>query len=203
TENRGREAALARIIPESEDEGAAEPRDLGLPLPDRAFSAGQLDGPEVLAEGLAPRREASPRVEGRRAAVEDETVVAAGQVAADERDPRRPRAPSHQALAQPGLPLRPRRGRDVDVEVEPARADVAHRIGRIERVLPERLVVPDVFADRHADPTAGGLQDERARSRLDVTSLVEHVVGGQEPLVIPRDDPAVARGDGRVEDPPT
>ena len=41
-------------------------------------------------------------------------------------------------------------------------------------------MVPDVFADGHADPPAGKVDDARLRRRLEIPVLVEHVVGRQE-----------------------
>jgi hypothetical protein len=87
------------------------------------------------------------------------------------------------------------------VEVEPERPHVPHGIGRIERVFPERLVVPDVLADRHADPRAAKAQDERAIPRLRVAPFIEDVVGRKQALVVHGCDPAGAGRDRGVEDP--
>ena len=67
----------------------------------------------------------------------------------------------------------------------PSGLQLRHRVGVVERALPERLVVPDVLADRDADargrrrcstsgPVAG----------LEVAALVEDVVGRQQALAV-------------------
>ena len=85
-EDGAREAALARVVGEREDERAAQARDRRL----RAAATGprppgQVDRPEVLLEAPAGADEAAARVEGGRGAVEDEAVVAADEVAVHER----------------------------------------------------------------------------------------------------------------------
>ena len=116
--------------------------------------------------------------------------------------PRAPGDPLHHAAAQAVLAERVGRGRDVDVRGRARSGELGHRIGVVEGPLPERLVVPDVLADRDGHAPARDAQDERAVARLEVAALVEDVVGRQQALAVEGDAPSSARGDGGVEDAP-
>ncbi len=63
---------------------------------------------------------------------------------------------------------------------------------------PEVLVVPEVLADRDAEPLAAERHESRARARLEVAPLVEHVVRRQEALPAERRQPAAREERGDV-----
>ena len=199
-ENGRLEPALARVVGEREDEGPPQSLHRGKLRRGRPAAARHVDRPEILFEPARRADQSAARVEGGRRAVEDEVVVAADEVAVHERHARAAGDALHHAPPQAVLPEGPGRGGDVDVEVEPERAQLRHRIGVVERPLPEGLVVPDVLADGDRDAAAGDAQHERAPSRLDVAALVEDVVRRQQTLAIERHAPSPPGGDCGVGD---
>ena len=80
------------------------------------------------AKGARGRR-GGPARRTRGAAVEDEAVVAADEVAGDERHAGSPRDPRMKRSRRRSLPSVSGRRGDVDVQVEPERAQVRHRVG--------------------------------------------------------------------------
>ncbi len=81
------------------------------------------------------------------------------------------------------------------------RRQLRDRIGRIERPLPESLVVPDVLADRHAD--AGSRDPEHERPACPARSSVPRRRRRTSAAVAsgtPRSRAPRARGDRHVED---
>ena len=127
-------------------------------VPERRRSRAPAMGPRppgtsIVQKSSSNRRaradQAASRVEGGRRSVEDEAVVAADEIAVRRAGlPVPPGDPLHHAPAQAVLSQGPGRGGDVDVEVEPERRSSATGSVSIERPPPERLVVPDVLADR-------------------------------------------------------
>src|SRR5207302_10130151 len=137
---------------------------------------------KVLGELFAARNEAARRIENQTATVEYQFVVAADQIAVNQRRTRLYR----QALqhVETGLMFAqmPRRRRDVKDEPGSAFDELDRRVAAIPAIAPEIVVVPDVFADRQADFLSIELDRRVLRGRFKITVFVENVVGGQQGL---------------------
>src|SRR5690606_8384009 len=132
--------------------------------------------------------------------IEDELVVAADLVHVEEAAAVRHRLLRDHPPPQVGLVGREGTGRDVDEQVDVLIGQLLDRIAVVEPARPEVAVVPDVLADRHAEPRA--LEDDRldGGGRLEVAVLVEDVVGRQQRLRAARHDPpATAERRGVVQ----
>ncbi len=94
------------------------------------------------------------------------------------------------------------RGGDVHDEGGAGPGELRDRIPGIARPVPEPLVVPDVLADREAepDPRRGRVGEGGAVRREEVARLVEDVVGGQERLAADRCQPPSVEERHRVVD---
>ena len=75
----------------------------------------------------------------------------------------------------------------------PGAHELFDRVVVVAAPLPEVAIVPDVLADADAETRAGDIEDLRPVKRLEVSVLVEHVVGRQERLAEPLDDIAAAQ----------
>ncbi len=205
------EPALPRVVADPEDERATERLErlaLGVVGKVRRLRAGdrrdarpvEVDDDEVLLEERGAGPDAAASVEGHRPAVEDQLVVPADEVHVDHGDAPVASEPREHPSPQAGLPLGERRGRDVDDQVGPARQERLSRVVAIETALAEEvLVVPEVLADREADPPAAEPDEGRGLRGLEVAHLVEDVVGREEALPGNGGGPAVPQEDRRVE----
>ena len=138
---------------------------------------GQLDG------------ERAVRVQGERAALEHEFVLAADLVEIDHRQPALDHARNRDALADRELVALVRRGVGNQEDFAAGLGDAF-----------DGLRPPDVLADRHADPDAAKRQRPGRRAGAEHPLLVEHAVIRQIDLEAHRlDAPARQQGDGVVE----
>ena len=92
----------------------------------------------------------------------------------------------------------PRRGGDVQQQLRAGIRQVHGGIVRVTAILPEIFVVPNVFADGDANLLAVEGDGKILGRRLEVTVLVEHVVGRQQRLVARGEDAAVLQKRGGV-----
>ena len=122
--------------------------------------------------------------------VEDELVLAADRVADGERRAGLARALGDHALTRQALRAVVRRRGRVDDERRPG-----ERFGR-----GRWAGVPDVLADREADPRAPELDQRRRAARLEVAAFVEHPVVRQQDLPVDAGDSAIGDHGGRVVD---
>ena len=83
------------------------------------------------------------------------------------------------------------------IALAPARTSSSIGIVVIAAPLPEVAIVPDVFADADAQPTAADIERLRTVERLEVAVFVEDVVGRQQRLAEPRADLAALQQDAR------
>ena len=72
------------------------------------------------------------------------------------------------------------------------------RIVRIESLLPESLVVPEIFANGHTQISIFKLEKAPFARRFEVTRIVEHIVFRQQGLVGETEQRPVANNRGRV-----
>ncbi len=164
--DRRAEAALADVVLHPEDERREHLVRERRPARPRAAAGGRR------RRGRAParrrrsgrRRRAPPRTaapargsrpsgaDEHRAPVEHERVVAAHLVHVGDRHPVAPRARREHPLAQRGLVDRVRRRGDVHDHRRAGLGELADRVARVARPIPEPLVVPDVLADGEAEP---------------------------------------------------
>src|SRR6266436_917204 len=57
------------------------------------------------------------------------------------------------------------------------------RIVRVKSLPPERLVVPEVFANRYAEPGVAEFEQTTFLARLEITRIVEDIVFGEQSFV--------------------
>ncbi len=199
------EPALARVVAQAEHERAVRRLLVGparVAQDRRSLRPGRVAGQrhvveeEVLVEVASAQDLLAVRRDADRVAVEDQFVVAPHLIEIEEvaavLDGFLPdQVPPHGRLLQ-----RERTGRHVDEEVRVLVRELAHRIPVIQAPRPERLVVPDVLADRDAQAHALELERRHGAGRLEVAVLVEDVVGGQQRLLpAPRHAPLAAERD--------
>ena len=145
----------------------------------------QLGGPgvnddKILGELFASRDEAARRVENQTAPVKYQLVVAADEIAVNQRCTRlRRQALQH---VETGLMFAqlPRGRRDVKDDPRSGFDEFDRRVAAIPAIAPEIVVVPNVFANRHADFLSVELDRRVLRGRFKVTVFVKHVVGRQQ-----------------------
>ena len=89
------------------------------------------------------------------------------------------------------------RGAQVDQQVDAFGHEFVHRIAIIERAL-EVVLGPDVLADRHPDAQAVPNHRLAGFTGLEISPLVEDIIGGQQGLPHPVGDPAILKPGGRV-----
>ncbi len=173
--------------------------DLGERAGDGHRAAARIDvvDEKVLLEIATADDERPGGIEPERVAVEDELVVSAHLVHVVQRPAiLRGLLPDHVA-AQRRLADREGARRDVQQDRRAAVGELADRIARIQPLGPVVAIVPDLLADGQPERHALELERLDPRAGLEIPILVEHVVGGQERLVVPPDDVSrVAQGGG-------
>ena len=160
-EHRVGEAALARVVAQPEHErapGGLLVRRARLAQERRRRRPRRLAGQrdvvhqEVLVEVGAAQHLRAVRRDADRVAVEHQLVVAADLIQIEEVPAVLHRLLSNQLPPDRRLLQRERAGGDVHEQVGSLVRQLAHRIAVVQAPRPEALVVPDVLADRHADP---------------------------------------------------
>ena len=151
-----------------------------------------VDDDEILDELLAAVEEVALGVEGQRAAVEHQLVLAADLVDVHQRRVAVGGTGGEHPLPVGGLAGVVRRGVDVDGE-----------LGAAVSLDEERTIrAPDVLTDADADvDAADDVQLERVGhvAGHEVAGLVEHGVVGQQPLAVRAEHPCVGTHGGGVE----
>jgi hypothetical protein len=90
--------------------------------------------------------------------------------------------------------------RDVDQHLGAGRRDLADRVAMVELPRPYVLVVPDVLADRDAEPDAARRHRRDVMCGLEIAILIEDVVRRKQRLVAALDHaPGSAERDGIEE----
>ena len=150
----------------------------------------QVGSQHVFVEQGRSGHELAARSVDRAAAVEDQVILAADEVAVERQHGIVGGARGQHLLALPGFARVEWRAVDVDDHLRPSQALILHGAGGI----------PDVFADGHADPRVTDLEELHARSGPEVAGLVEDAVVGQVLLVVDACLLAVVEDGGGVED---
>ena len=117
------------------------------------------------------------------AAVEHQLVVAADEVAVNQRAAALGRELREQHVPAVLLAEAPRRGGEVEQQFRAGGGQFLGGTAVVAAVVQEHLVVPDVLADGDAHLGAEDLHRRVIGRRLEVAILVEHVVGRQQRLV--------------------
>ncbi len=195
------EAALGDVVAHAEDERAEELFFLvgGKGWRGHALTgAATIDHEHVLGEAGAEGEQVALRVERDAVAVEDQLVVRADHVDLHEwhtfvaRDPLQHGEPGRLLAAFPG------RGGDVDDERRAGVDEFVDGIVPVTTLGPEIGVVPDVLADGQRDFLSRDFDWGNFLRRIEVTVLVEDVVGRQERLHHAMDDLSVLEDGGGV-----
>ena len=145
---------------------------------------------ERLLELRGTRDDGSVLVDGHAAAVEDQLVLAADEVAEDDRGEVVPSALDQHLLALRRLSGMVGGGGQVDDHL---RAGDRLGAGR-------RAGLPDVLADGQPDGNVVQLDERGLGARLEVAVLVEYAVVRQEHLPVHGGHPAIGQDRGRVVD---
>ncbi len=141
----------------------------------------EIDHDDVFLERLRMGDDVARRIHRERVAVEDELIVAADLVDADDGAVVGLGLLLHELLAERILADGPGRGGHVEDEVELL---LGHFGEGILGVLAgaAHLVGPDVLADGEGDLGAADLEGRGARGGLEIAGLVEDVVSGEQGL---------------------
>ena len=142
---------------------------------------------QLLGERRRAREHGAVGPEDGAAAVEDELVLTADEIAIGHGAEAVARTRGEHLLARLALAEVVRRGRDVEHAVGAERSRLGDRVGQ-----------PDVLADRQRERTAGSDDVQRPAPRRERPLLVEDAVVGQLALVVARHDAPVGEHQRRV-----
>ena len=145
---------------------------------------------QVLAEHWRAREQVAAGAVDGRAAVEDQVVLSADEVAIEREHGVVGGASGEHLLALLRLAGVERGAVDVDDDFCAGQALVLHRTGG----------VPDVLANRYADPRAGDVEELHALAGTEVARLVEDAVVRQVLLVVCAGHVAIVDHGGGIED---
>ena len=186
------EAALGYVIAQPELQGG---RDAGHLVSDGFASlrpGGGVDQKEVLLERLRASDHRPVGGDGATASVEDQLIVSADLVDVDDRRPAPPRLPGEEVLPQGDLAGRERTGGHVDHDLSALLGQQRDGVLSVE-FPPQRRSIPQVLADGQPDLRSAQLDAFAGRAGLEVTRLVEDVVGRQEALDVGLTDGAAGQ----------
>ena len=214
-DDRGPEATLPHVVANPEDERLEYLVGLSVGRRPRRTWRGEVaavecqdahvasvevgDEQHLLEEGR-PRQDPAIGPDQHRAAVEDERVVPAHLVHVGDRRPVGAGRGAEHSLPELRFPQRVGGRRDVHHQFSTTRDQVGDGVALVAGVVPEALVVPDVLADREAEPEPHrpGRRSRARRRRQEVAGLVEDVVGGEQRFPPHRCDPAILQQRHRV-----
>ena len=132
------------------------------------------------------------------AAVEDQLVVPADEIAVHHRATALGRELREQHVPAVLLAEVPRRGGEIEQQFRSGVGEFVGGTAVVAAVVQEHLVIPDVFANGDTHFCAENFHRRVAGRRLEVAVLVEHVVSRQQRLVADGADLAVLQHGGGV-----
>ncbi len=178
------EAALAHVIAGADDQSAIRRFGVVGGRLGHGVGVAWIDDDQILFKRGGLGDQFAARIQCQRGAVEDEAVVAAHLVGEKHGDPVASSDGGQHLAADFALGVPEGRRRKVDMNGGMLGHDLFHGIDGVELAGPEGLVVPGVFADGDGQAHALEFDHLLGARRRKIALFVEHVVEGQQALVL-------------------